>query len=352
LESLRRQNLLRDDGPPPAGLVSFCSNDYLGMATTPAVSGRAGAGASRLIDGDTPEHQSLEQALCAWLGAPAALVFSSGYAANVGALSALIRPGDLAVSDQLNHASIIDGLRLARAEVRVVRHLDTAAIARALEAPRTGRAWVVTESYFSMDADGPDLRELRDLCDRFGAALYVDEAHALGALGPDGRGRCAEAQITPDVLVGTLGKAIGAGGAFVCGCADLRAWLWNRARSFVFSTGLAPSTAAAALAHIRILRSQPDRRARLAHVAHRLREGLADRGQPAPGFGHIIPWILGEPDAALRLAAGLREHGIKAQAVRPPTVPRGTARIRLTASAAHTDEQVETLLRALDRLLP
>jgi 8-amino-7-oxononanoate synthase len=350
LEALRSQGLLRDDRAPRGKGISFCSNDYLGLGERAASPARAGAGASRLIDGDTPEHRALEQSLAEWLGADAALLFSSGYAANVGALAALVRPGDLVVSDELNHASIIDGVRLSRGDVRIVPHLDAAAIANALSSPRTGRAWVVTESYFSMDADGPDLRELRRICDDAGAALFVDEAHALGALGPEGRGRCAEAGVVPDVLVGTLGKALGAGGAFVAGCSELRAWLWNRSRSFVFSTGLPPATAATALMHLQHIQRTPELRERLARTARLLRQGFHERGHHAPGFGHIVPWFLSAPDAALRAAAGLRELGIRVLAIRPPTVPNGTARVRLAASAIHTDADIEALFRALDQV--
>lgn len=349
IESLRHQTLLRDDRPRLHGGVSFCSNDYLGLGRRASGSARAGAGASRLVDGDTAEHRALERAISGWLQTEAALVFTSGYAANVGALSALIQPGDLVVSDALNHASIIDGLRLTRADVRVVPHLDLTATARALEAPRAGRAWVVTESYFSMDADGPELAELRDLCDRAGAALYVDEAHALAALGPEGRGRCAEAGVTPDVLVGTLGKALGAGGAFVAGCADLRTWLWNRARSFVFSTGIPPAAASTATAHLEHVRAHPELQARLARRAATLREGMAARGLSVPGFGHIVPWVLGAPELAVRVAAQLRELGILAQAIRPPSVPEGTARIRLTGSAIQSEADLDAFFRALDQ---
>lgn len=241
LAELERRDLLRRP-PPPADprLRSFCSNDYLGLAADPPPPAPSGSGASRLIAGERAEHRELEQRLASWTGTEDALVFSSGYAANVGVLSALASPGDLIVSDALNHASIIDGSRLSRARIAVVPHLDVGAVRAALRTRETGRAWVVVESYYSMDADGPDLAQLRGACDEAGAALLVDEAHALGVLGPGGRGRCAEAGVRPDVLVGTLGKSLGSQGAFVAGRAVLKSWLWNRARSFVFSTGLSP----------------------------------------------------------------------------------------------------------------
>ena len=210
LDQLEREGLRRHARPPAKpGTLSFCSNDYLGLAGRAAPPAASGSGASRLIAGERDEHRRLERAFATWLDVEDVLAFSSGYAANVGALSALAGAGDLIVSDSLNHASLIDGARLSRARVAVVPHGDRGAIERALIDRRETRAWVVVESYYSMDADGPDLAALRHLCDTRGAALYVDEAHALGVLGPGGRGRCAEAGVTPDVLVGTLGKAFG-----------------------------------------------------------------------------------------------------------------------------------------------
>jgi 8-amino-7-oxononanoate synthase len=335
IEDARQRDLWRDRPPPTAPARSFASNDYLALATQPAPPVAAGAGASRLVTGDHAAHAELEAKAADLVGQPAALVFTSGYAANVGLLSALAGPGDVIVSDALNHASIIDGARLSKAAVRVVPHLDVAAVADALASPRTGRAFVVTESYFSMDADQPDLRALRALCDRADAALLVDEAHALGVLGPAGRGLCAAAGIAADATVGTFGKAFGAGGAFVAGCPELAAWLWNRARSFVFSTGLSPAVAAAATTGIQRAAAEPERRARVIDNAAYFRQALGDAAIRAPGFGHIVPWIVGEPGAAVRVAAALRARGLDVRAIRPPTVPPGTARIRLTVTAAH-----------------
>jgi 8-amino-7-oxononanoate synthase len=252
LEADRACDLLRERSRPPAtGLLSFCSNDYLALARQTAPPEESGAGASRLVDGDRTIHARLEDEAAALVGQPSSLVFTSGYAANVGLLSALAGPEDLIVSDALNHASIIDGARLSRARVEVVPHLDVEAVDAALRGRTARRAFVMTESYFSMDADAPDLVALRLVCDRHGAALLVDEAHALGILGPEGRGLCAAAGISADAVVGTFGKAFGAGGAFVAGCDALSRWLWNRARSFVFSTGLSPVVAAAALQGMR-----------------------------------------------------------------------------------------------------
>jgi 8-amino-7-oxononanoate synthase len=295
LSALDADGLLRR---PPTGdtaeLINFCSNDYLGFASAIAPAVESGSGASRLIAGDREIHRVLEQSLASWLGAEDALLFSSGFAANAGALAALLGPGDLLVSDTLNHASIIDGARLSRARVEVVPHNDIDAIASALRRRTEWRAWVAVESYYSMDADGPDLRELRAVCDRHGAGLYVDEAHALGVLGPGGRGMCAAHGILPDVLVGTFGKSFGSQGAFVAGPSVLREWLWNRARSFVFSTGLAPVCAASALRSIERIRSSPDLGAGVLDLAQRLRANLSDES----------PWRGASPPSRSASAAG------------------------------------------------
>jgi 8-amino-7-oxononanoate synthase len=343
---LDRRNLLRRR-PTPAteGQLSFCSNDYLALASRAAPAHASGSGASRLIAGERQDHVALEEAVCELVNLPNALVFSSGYAANIGVLGALAGADDLIISDALNHASIVDGSRLSRARTVVVPHLDLDAIERALRAPRTGRALVVTESYFSMDADGPDLGALRRVCDEHGAALVVDEAHALGVLGPDGRGLCREAGIVPDALVGTFGKSFGAGGAFVAGCPALVTWLWNRARSFVFSTGLSPAVAAAAKRGIEIARAEPDRRERVLAAATQLRRGMKSLGVEPRGFGPIVPWVVGDPAKAVSAAQALRAAGVDVAAIRPPSVPAGTARLRFTVTAAHQEADVA---RALD----
>jgi 8-amino-7-oxononanoate synthase len=299
------------------------------------------------VTGDTPEHADVEALAAELTRQPAALAFTSGYAANVGLLSALAGPPDLIVSDALNHASIIDGARLSRATVRKVPHLDTAAVAEALAAPRAGRAFVVTESYFSMDADSPDLRALRALCDASGAVLIVDEAHAIGALGPEGRGLLAAVDVRADAVVGTFGKAFGAGGAFVAGCPELIDWLWNRARSFVFSTGLSPAVAAAAARGIRRAADEPERRDRLTANAAAFRSALADVGVHPRGHGHIVPWVIGAPRRAMRVAEALRRRGVDVRAIRPPSVPHDTARIRLTVTAAHTRGDLEAAAHAI-----
>jgi 8-amino-7-oxononanoate synthase len=346
IETAREQDLLRRRPPPADGRgLSFCSNDYLNQARERAPAEACGSGASRLVSGDRPIHAEVEEAAAQLVGQAAALVFTSGYAANVGLLSALAGPGDLVVSDALNHASIIDGARLSRARVAVVPHLDLDAIEATLRVRAERRAFVMTESYFGMDADSPDLGALRRLCDAHGAALLVDEAHALGVLGPDGAGLCSEAGVQADAVVGTFGKAFGAGGAFVSGCPALVTWLWNRARSFVFSTGLSPVVTAAALQGLRVARAEPERRFRVLAAAKELRDGLHRLGIRPWGFGHIVPWILGPPGHALRVAAALAERGLEVRAIRPPSVPVGSARIRLTVTAGHGVGDVERALR-------
>ncbi len=352
LGHLEADGLLRVPTPVQGLWRSFSSNDYLGLARRRGEGVPAyGAGASRLVSGNTAEHEALESEIASWLEVDAALVFTSGYAANVGLLSAVARPGDLVVSDALNHASIIDGARLSRARVEIVPHLDLAATEDALRRRSEARAWVVTESYFSMDADSPDLPALRRLCDERSAGLLLDEAHALGAFGPRGRGLAARAGVRPDATIGTFGKALGGGGAFVAGCADLRLWLWNRARSFVFSTGLSPATAASNLEALRLVEAGDATREALASRASQLRTGLRALGVEPLGFGHIVPWVIRDPGRAVKLAAVLRESGVVAQAIRPPSVPAGTARLRLTVSANHTADDVDRLLAAIQEAL-
>lgn len=355
LTELRRAGLLRTppESAAPAGMLVLCSNDYLGYAALPGSppggDATSGAGASRLVSGTHEAHLMAERELAAWLGTEAALLFSSGYAANVGVLSALARPGDVIVSDALNHASIIDGCRLSRATVEVARHLDLASVEDALvRAAGARRRWVVTESLFSMDGDTPDLRGLRALCDRHDAALIVDEAHALGVCGPGGAGLCARAGVRPDVFVGTLGKSLGLHGAFVAGSSTLRTYLWNRARSFVFSTGISPTVALAAVDRVRRAAADDAGRARLTVVTDRLRAGLRALGARlvSGSSGPILPWILESPAAAVEMSQRLGREGILVQAIRPPTVPAGTSRLRITSNATLSETDVERALAA------
>jgi 8-amino-7-oxononanoate synthase len=369
LELLRSQDRLRDPGDAgarervrwtaaSAGLpfIDASSNDYLGFAVgSEGVSretARAGAGASRLVQGTWPEHEALEGELADWVTEEQALLFASGYAANLGTIAALSEPESVVLSDELNHASIIDGCRLGRAKTVVVPHLDLRALETALREAATARTrWVVTESYFSMDGDGPDLRAVRELCDRHRAFLIVDEAHALGLYGKQGAGRCEEAGIHADVLVGTFGKSIGSHGAFVAGSASLRAFLWNRARSLVFSTAPSPQLCALTLRHVKLVRMAEAEREAALLAALRLRSRLEDARVPmVPGsFGPIIGLLAGESARALELATALREAGVLAQAIRAPTVPEGRARIRLTVTARSSDAEIERLAECVTR---
>jgi 8-amino-7-oxononanoate synthase len=341
-------------------VVNVSANDYLGLAADPALASAAGAaaerlgtgaGASRLIAGNNEEHEALEAELAAFFGRERALLFNSGYHANLGVLQALAGPGDVVVSDALNHASIIDGCRLSRASVEVTPHRDVAAVERALAA-RRGRArrlFVVTDGLFSMDGDRARLAELAALVERWGAALVVDEAHAVGVLG-DGRGVAAECGVRPDVIVGTLGKALGSFGAFAVGDRDTIELLVNRARSFVFTTAL-PATVVAASRTALALVAGPEgaqRRARLAARSAQLGAGLAAAElRENDEISHICPITVGDDAGAMRCAEALLERGYYAQGIRPPTVPAGTARLRIALSAAHSDAQVEGLVAAL-----
>ncbi len=360
LQGLRASRLLRV--PPPfeelpsdgEGILVACTNDYLGLArhgvSRETSDTRLGAGASRLVHGTHPAHVLLENELATWVRLPQALLFTSGYAANVGTLACLADRTSLIVSDALNHASIIDGCRLSGAEVAVSRHLDLSHIAALLSAHSAATArWVVVESYYSMDGDSPNLRELRNLCDAEDAFLVVDEAHALGVFGAAGAGKCAEADITPDILIGTLGKSLGAAGAFVAGTRALRLWLWNRARSFVFSTGSSPLLATLARHRLHEVTRAGAARTRLHRNADALRTLLRRAGLPIPPTNHgpIVPVILGDEQRALEVADSLAAQSILVQPIRPPTVPPGTSRLRVTVNATMTPADVERLATAI-----
>jgi len=361
------------DALGPAGVlqegavVSFASNDYLGLSAHPAVVAAAhealdrwgaGSGASRLVTGSRPIHSTLERALAQWKGTEAAVTFPTGFAANLGVLSTLGGPGVRVLSDELNHASIIDGCRLSRAALAVYRHRDMAHLDELLSAgsgsagsaPPATPTIVVTDSVFSMDGDVAPVDELLDVCGRHGALLVLDEAHAV--LGPDLPPATATATATavPVVVrVGTLSKALGSLGGFVAASRDVVDLLVNRARPYIFSTAPTPADAAAALAALRVLRSAEGETltGRLASLIDRVVEaGLAPPGHPSP----IIPVVLGAEQAALDASAALLDDGLWVPAIRPPTVPVGTSRLRVTLSAAHRDEDVDRLLHALVRL--
>jgi 8-amino-7-oxononanoate synthase len=325
-------------------LLNFSSNDYLGLAADERVVAAAraaldvhglGAGASRLVVGDTTAHQSLERALARFEGTEAALLFNSGYAANVGALTALFGPGDVLFSDALNHASLIDGCRLSRARVVVYPHRDVEALEALLrENPGVRRA-VVTDTVFSMDGDRAPLAALREVCTRHGAALFVDEAHGTGVLGATGRGLCELEGVTPDVHVGTLSKALGSFGGFVCGSVALRELLLNRARTLIFSTALPAAVCVAAETALELVREGSLQRKL---DSHRAAFGAAPSA--------IVPVVYGSADGALAAAAALREAGFLVKAIRPPTVP--TSRLRISLSAAHSAADVAALWGLVD----
>lgn len=365
LEALADRHLLRTRPAPrdaaPADRLNLCSNDYLGYASSGRLEPYAlaavrehwtGATASRLVAGEHRAHRLLEGLIVDWLGVEDALLFTSGYAANVGTIAALAGEGDLIISDALNHASIVDGCRLSRAKTQVVPHLDLEAVRRALRKSDARRRWVIVESYFSMDGDSPDLAELRRICDEGDAALILDESHSLGIYGPEGRGLAASLKIRPDVLIGTLGKALGAQGAFVAGSRELCAWLWNRARSFVFSTGLSPLLAVVAKGAIELAREDDGGRAALHRRSDEMRAALRELGWsiPTSSVGPIIPLIVGEAQRALDLSRALAEQGVDVQAIRPPTVPEGGARLRLTGSALIEAGHIRRLASAFGAL--
>ena len=349
------------DGQP---LVSFCSNDYLGLSRHSALAAAAaaaiarsgfGASASRLIVGDLPEHRELEAALSAYLNMEAVLLFPSGYQTNLGVLAALAAPGDLVLCDHANHASIVDACRLSRARPSFYRHLDVSSAEKRLLslAPAARRKLLVTESLFGMDGDIAPLADLAALASKHGAALVVDEAHALGLLGPGGRGLCHEAGVTPDVLIGTLGKAFGSAGGFAAGSSILRKYLVNRSRTFIFTTAPPPPVAAAALAALDIIRGD-EGNARRNVLAERV---LQFRSRLPPKARHlrqspIFPIILGPDHAAVAASHALRARGFFVQPIRPPTVPDGTARLRITLSASHRPTDVDAFATALAPLIP
>ncbi len=338
-------------------LVNFSSNDYLGLAADPRVASAlvagierwgVGAGASRLVVGDTEAHRRLEARLAAFEGTEAALVLNGGYPGNLGIVQALVGRGDLVVSDALNHASLVDGCRLSRAEVAVVPHADPDAVARALARGGFRRKLVVTDAVFSMDGDAAPLRSLAEVCARAGAALLVDEAHATGVLGARGAGGCEAAGVQPDVRMGTLGKALGGFGAYAATSRAVVDLLVNRARSVVFSTTLPPALCEALVVAVDLLEHDPELRPRLWRNVRRFAEGLGSLGLPAEARSAIVPVVLGTPERALRAAAFLRERGLLVKPIRPPTVPEGTSRLRFALSAAHTEAQVDRALQALE----
>ena len=344
-------------------VVNFSSNNYLGIANHPALAEAAkaaidrygcGSGASRLISGNMTLHEELEQKIAEFKGTEAALVFNSGFQANIGILSTLVGQGDLVFSDALNHASLIDGCRLSRGKVAVYGHLDMNRLENELkQAPAAGRKLIVTESLFSMDGDEAPLADIIRLAERYGAMVMVDEAHATGVYEPNGAGLVAKLGLGDRVLVqmGTLGKALGSFGAYVAGSRALRDLLINRCRSFIFTTALPPAVMAMGIAAIELIQSEPQRRRALSDNGARLRAGLSRLGYPLGDVRRqILPLLIGEANRCMIWSQRLLERGIFAQGIRPPTVPEGTSRLRLTVMATHTESQIDKALQVFQEM--
>lgn len=374
LDDLSAQDLCRDlrhltGAPGPwvtledgRRLLHLCSNNYLGLATNPRVVAAAraavrtygtGTGASRLVSGGQKIHREFEEELAAWKGAEDAVLFSSGYLANLGLITSLVERGDTVVSDELNHASIVDACRLSRAEVRVFQHRDFEHAA-VLLASAPGRRLLVTDGVFSMDGDIAPLEELCTAAERHQAAVVVDDAHGSAVIGPDGRGTAAALGCEGRVhaVVGTLSKALGSTGGFVATSRRLATWLRSRARPFIFDTAPSGPAIAAAQAALRIARAAPDRRQRSLRLARRLADGLRALGatlnDPA---ACIVPVPIGGNRAALDAMEGLVARGVLVVAIRPPSVPEGTARLRATVMATHSESDIEVAVAAFAQVL-
>ncbi|SHL84311.1 8-amino-7-oxononanoate synthase [Rhodanobacter sp. OK091] len=344
-------------------LLSFCSNDYLGLAQHPqlvaaltraARQGGVGSTSAHLICGHRTEHAELEEALAVWTGRERALLFSTGYMANLGVLQAVLARGDICVQDKLNHACLLDGAKLSGAELKRYPHADVAAAARQLATRPDAAALLATDGVFSMDGDVAPLRELAALCARDRASLLVDDAHGLGVLGEHGAGSVNAADLSQHevpLLMATLGKALGCMGAFVAGPAALIDGLIQFARPYIYTTAMPPALAAAALESVQLAQTEDWRREKLAALIARFRHGAAELGLPlAASFSAIQPLLLGSADAALAAAQALERLGLLVSAIRPPTVPSGQARLRITLSATHEEAHVDRLLDALETL--
>ena len=352
-----QQPVMRIDGRQ---VISFCSNDYLGLANHPEViaaftaaarDSGVGAGAAHLINGHHERHHQLEQALAEFVGAERALLFSTGYMANLGILQALVGRGDIIYADRLNHASLIDGARLSGARLRRYPHGDTGALANLLSRDETGEKLIATDGVFSMDGDLADLPALFDLARQYDAWLLIDDAHGLGVLGQHGGGSLEHHRLRLDeriILMGTLGKAFGVSGAFVAGSETLIEYLIQKARTYIFTTAMPPALAAATLASLDLIRREPQRRQRLDDLIRHFRRRAREANIPLLPSQTAIQGIpRGENEAALTLSQHLWECGFLVTAIRPPTVPKGTARLRLTLSAAHRRGQIDALIESL-----
>ncbi len=342
-------------------LLAFCSNDYLGLSHHPVVEAAlrrgldhygVGSGAAHLITGHTAAHHALEEELAEFTGRPRALLFSTGYMANMGVIAALTDRGDTVFEDRLNHASLIDGGMLSRADVKRYHHGDAASLERQIAAVKQGGKLVVTDGVFSMDGDTAPVVDLARICRREKAWLMVDDAHGLGVVGPDGRGTLADYGLGVDeaqVLVGTLGKAIGTFGAFVAGSEELVETMIQSARPYIYTTAPPPALAEATRAALKVILGEPWRRERLVSLVQRFRTGARELGLVLmPSQTPIQPVLLGEAERAVSWSKQLEQAGILVTAIRPPTVPDGMARLRITFSADHSDADVDRLLAALE----
>ena len=368
--SLRRSIVTPETGQEPHVFLQgrrytlFTSNNYLGLSTHPGVieacieatrTYGTSVSASRLLCGSTPLHEELEARLAALKSREACLLFSSGYLANLGLMTAFLDSDDVIFSDRLNHASIVDGSRLSPAQVLPYDHCDPNHLEVLLRETPAKRRLIVSESVFSMDGDLAPVPDLLALAERFGALLVLDEAHATGLLGEDGAGVLSLFGISdgPIVVVGTLSKALGSMGGFVAADQTLISVLVNRARSFIFNTALHAGAVAAALASIRLLETEPWRRERSLSLASTLRDGLLQREfPPSNSVTQIVPLMIGNAEAALALDSRFREAGVLARAIRPPTVPEGTSRIRFNLMATHNEEDINHVLGLLVPGLP
>jgi len=347
------------DGKP---YLAFCSNDYLGLASHPqliaalqqgAQQWGVGAGAAHLVSGHFAPHHDLEKQLAAFVGKPAGLLFSTGYMANLGVVQALVGKGDTVFADKLNHASLNDAMLLSRAETKRYRHGDMAQLAQLLEQTKSGRKLVITDAVFSMDGDMAPLRDLLALCEQHDAWLYVDDAHGFGVLGEHGRGSLSYFGIASRriIYMATLGKAAGVSGAFVAAEQAVIDTLINHAHSYVYTTATPPALSVALSQSLQLIAQGEALRTHLKRLVTQLRNGLSDLPwQLMPSATAIQPLLIGDNQQALKLSEGLRERGIWVAAIRPPTVPQGTARLRVTLSAAHNEADVAQLIGALHEL--
>ncbi len=345
------------DGKP---LLAFCSNDYLGLASHPAIQEAVckavrqwgtGSGGSHVVNGHMTPHQMLEEALARFVGADRVLYYSTGYMANIGVVPTLVGRGDAVFADRLNHASLIDAVQLSRADHRRYAHKDMGQLEKMLASSDAKRKLILSDAVFSMDGDVAPLKELLDLAEQYDAWLVLDDAHGFGVLGQEGRGSLTHFGIPFHprlVYIGTLGKAAGVSGAFVAGSSTVIEWLMQRSRSYIFTTASSPVIAAALLASLELVRQGEDRRGQLRQLAQSLHEGVQGTAwRILPSFTAIHPIIVGENDAVLKVSEALMDRGIWVPAIRPPTVPKGQARLRISLSASHTLADVGRLVSAL-----